>query len=69
MRARPDMLSERAHYLSPTGRWCRWLPQARGSQYALFLYDLPSGQPAPRTPQSDGFHLHVNNLHIMRRIS
>jgi hypothetical protein len=73
--ARPALeLSATAHYVSPTGRWCRWVPpgdgaaQRQSANSHLFLYHGPRGKPAPNRPASDGFFLTTANLHIVRRI-
>jgi hypothetical protein len=63
-----QQLNEFAQYLSPTGRWCRYVPSAVKTKNVLFLYHLDNGKPAPHTPSSDGFFLSRELIHIMRRV-
>lgn len=65
------MLSEVAQYITPTGRWCRWVPKPSGQSRGgaeLFLYNLADGRAAPRMPNSSGFYLMEENLGILRRV-
>jgi hypothetical protein len=68
-------LSASAHYVTPTGRWCRWVPAGQGSAQRksigehLFLYHGARGQPAANRPASEGFFLTDANLGILTRIA
>lgn len=68
----PVRLSERAQYITPTGRFCRWWPaigKTRNADGELFLYHQPDGSPATRGgPRADGFFLTEANLRILRRV-
>lgn len=68
---RPVLLDERAVYLSPTGRRCRWWPHASpgfDGSWAVFLYDKEDGTPAVRW-NADGFFLTPKNLRVLRRVA
>lgn len=66
-------LSASAHYITPTGRWCRWVPppdwMAQRRNGELFLYHHADGRRAADRPNSEGFFLTPANLGIVRRIT
>lgn len=63
------VLSTTARYITPTGRWCRWVPGNRGSQGTEEFEFLPGPDADGVSGGGDRMLLSGDNLHILRRIT
>lgn len=62
-------LSRTARYITPTGRWCRWVPGNRGGKGVEEFEFLPGPDGAGASAGGDRMLLSARNVHILRRIT